>query len=473
MSFFGADPSAIIGHIAGAIGSLAPAPAPQASFAPGQGPGQGGFAPAPMVAGSNAWPTVTIGGGGFQPAQMQGGAFQPSGGLAGGFQPSGGLGGGFQPSGGIGGSPFQPSAQNPLLAPPKPPTTSGATTPGSGGANYAGPTSAADNAGLTGQQIDQYIAKTRPGSPLAGEGQFILDEANRQGVSVPQLIGIMTLESGLGTEQGTLPGVFNYGGLTGSGWAGQTGNTTGMARAFATFGSKEAGIAALISNLASPLYKGKTLQQQIATWYLGDPNAALNSSDENQNATLQQYLDVINGAYQGLGVGAKPQGGASIPAGPALQTIFGGQSPPSIMQEFGQTDYSTSHESTYTYGTAYGLPPGSHPGVDYGMARGTSLYVPVDGVVVYGGGTGYYTDNNGDGPGHGELLIQLANGDQIIMGHMSQINLQPGQHVTAGMLAGLSGGSDGDHLHLEVRQVDHSLPSGYRIVDPRGYFGQR
>jgi murein DD-endopeptidase MepM/ murein hydrolase activator NlpD len=56
---------------------------------------------------------------------------------------------------------------------------------------------------------------------------------------------------------------------------------------------------------------------------------------------------------------------------------------------------------------------------------------------------------------------------------MSQINLQPGQHVTAGMLAGLSGGSDGDHLHLEVRQVDHSLPSGYRIVDPRGYFGQR
>lgn len=311
MSFFGADPSAIIGHIGGAIGSLAPAPAPRASFAPGQGPGSGGFAPAPMVAGSNAWPTVTIGGGGFQPAQMQGGSFRPSGGLAGGFQPSGGIGGGFQPSGGIGGSPFQPAAQNPLLA-PKAPASTGTTTPGGGGANYAGPTSAADNAGLTGQQIDRYIAQARPGSPLAGMGQFILAEANRQGVSVPQLIGIMTLESGLGTEQGTLPGVFNYGGLTGTGWAGQTGNTTGMARAFATFGSKEAGIAALISNLASPLYKGKTLQQQIATWYLGNPDAPLNSSDENQNATLQQYLDVINGAYQGLGVGARPQGGGSL-----------------------------------------------------------------------------------------------------------------------------------------------------------------
>jgi hypothetical protein len=137
MSFFGADPSAIIGHIGSAIGSLAPAPAPQASFAPGQGPGQGGFAPAPMVAGSNAWPTVTIGGGGFQPAQMQGGAFQPSGGISGGFQPSGGLGGGFQPSGGIGGSPFQPSAQNPLLA-PKAPANAGTPGQAGGNATYSG-----------------------------------------------------------------------------------------------------------------------------------------------------------------------------------------------------------------------------------------------------------------------------------------------------------------------------------------------
>jgi murein DD-endopeptidase MepM/ murein hydrolase activator NlpD len=189
--------------------------------------------------------------------------------------------------------------------------------------------------------------------------------------------------------------------------------------------------------------------------------------------TAQQLADIFLSNYDKIKAGRQAQSGASIPAGPALQTIFGGQQPPSIMQEFGQTDYSQANASVYTYGTSYGLPPGSHPGVDYGMARGTSLYVPVDGVVVYGGGTGYYTDNNGDGPGHGELLIQLANGDQIIMGHMSQINLQPGQHVTAGMLAGLSGGSDGDHLHLEVRQVDHSLPSGYRIVDPRSYFGQR
>jgi cell wall-associated NlpC family hydrolase len=126
MSGFFGDPSAIIGHIGSAIGSLAPAPAPQASFAPGQGPGNGGFAPAPMVAGSNAWPTVTIGGGGFQPAQMQGGSFQPS----------GGMGGGFQPSGGIGGSPFQPSAQNPLLAPKAPASTSAPTQGGT--ATYSG-----------------------------------------------------------------------------------------------------------------------------------------------------------------------------------------------------------------------------------------------------------------------------------------------------------------------------------------------
>jgi hypothetical protein len=171
----------------------------------------------------------------------------------------------------------------------------GGSTPGTG-----------DNETLTGGQIDQYIAKTRPGSPLAGMGQFILDTANQQGVSVPQLLGIMTLESGLGTEQGTLPGVFNYGGLTGTGWAGQTGNTTGMARAFATFASKEDGVRALIANLASPNYKGKTIQQQTGLWYLGNENAGLDQSDEQNNATMRQYLDTIGGVYQGLGVPFNP-----------------------------------------------------------------------------------------------------------------------------------------------------------------------
>jgi len=136
MSFFGADPGAIIGHIGSAMQSLAPAPAPQASFTPGQGPGSGGFAPAPLVAGSNAWPTVTMGGA-FQPAQLQGGSFQPSAGIGGGFQPAGGIGGGFQPSAGLAGNPFQPSAVNPLLAPPEAPVGSGTT--GSGGtATYSG-----------------------------------------------------------------------------------------------------------------------------------------------------------------------------------------------------------------------------------------------------------------------------------------------------------------------------------------------
>lgn len=454
MSGFFGDPSAIIAHIGSAIGSLAPAPAPQSSFAPGQGPGLGGFAPAPLVAGSNAWPTVTIGGGGFQPAQMQAGSFQPSGGMGGGFQPSAGLGGGFQPSGGIGGSPFTPSAQNPLLAPPKPAATS-TTTPGSGVATYTGlkpdvakwagqvQSTFADLGGYVPDAMLAIIQHESSGNPdiqnqagypayglfqlweqpgLSADQQF--QQAHALAVDKLKMINDAYARLGLNPDDRTRARDLFLA------WAGQFDPATAGPSGARDVGSGE------------------------------DANAFLNGP----NGIMPMYDNIVRG---------KQQGGTSIPAGPALQTIFGGTQPPSIMQEFGQTDYSTSHESTYTYGTSYGLPPGTHPGVDYGMARGTSLYVPVDGTVVYGGGTGYYTDNNGDGPGHGELLIQLANGDQIIMGHMSQINLQPGQHVTAGMLAGLSGGSDGDHLHLEVRVKDPSMPSGYRIIDPRVFFGQR
>jgi murein DD-endopeptidase MepM/ murein hydrolase activator NlpD len=52
---------------------------------------------------------------------------------------------------------------------------------------------------------------------------------------------------------------------------------------------------------------------------------------------------------------------------------------------------------------------------------------------------------------------------------MAQINVQVGQRLKAGDVIGLSGGSDGAHVHVEYRRVDKSTGSGYRIVDPRGY----
>lgn len=358
--------------------------------------------------------------------------------------------------------------------------TTGTTGRTGDGANWAGPTTAADNQGLTGQQVDQYIKDTRPASPLVGMGQYILDEANRQNISVPQLLGIMNLESGLGTTGG-LNGVYNYGGLTGTGWSGQTGNTTGMARPFATFGSARDGINALIANLASDLYRGKNLQQQTATWYLGRPDAGLDETDEAGNATLRDYLNVINQAYQGLGRTSNPQ---AAPArtntgGSALDTIWGGIDA-KVSQDFGATDFSEANRGIYAYETDFGMAPGQHTGIDVGVKRGTQLYMPASfsGTVVERA-PGYYKDedygDDGSSYGRGELRIQLDNGWQLILGHNSQINVRPGDRVNPGQLVALSGSANGDHVHIELRIPDRSTPSGWRIVNPADYFnvGQR
>jgi len=139
----------------------------------------------------------------------------------------------------------------------------------------------------------------------------------------------------------------------------------------------------------------------------------------------------------------------------------------SISQEFGHTDFSISHASWYSYGTAYGLDGMMHPGLDIAMPAGTPLYSPVNGTVMISGGVPFFTFYGNGAPGVGELLIQTDEGHQVVLGHMGRIAVQVGQRVTVGEFVGLSGGDNGDHLHLEVREASGG---GYRIVDPRYSF---
>lgn len=150
-----------------------------------------------------------------------------------------------------------------------------------------------------------------------------------------------------------------------------------------------------------------------------------------------------------------------------LTSVWGGLDFP-ISQEFGHTDFSITHHSWYAYGADYGLDGYEHPGIDIGMPAGTPLYSPIDGVVEIAGGVPYYTFYGNGEPGVGELLIQASDGNQVILGHMGRIVVQAGQHVHAGQFVGLSGGENGDHLHLEARERQ---PLGnYLIVDPRKSF---
>jgi murein DD-endopeptidase MepM/ murein hydrolase activator NlpD len=135
-----------------------------------------------------------------------------------------------------------------------------------------------------------------------------------------------------------------------------------------------------------------------------------------------------------------------------------------LSQEFGHTEFSISHASWYNYGTAYGLDGYEHPGLDIGMPAGTQLYSPVSGAVKIAGGVPYFTFYGNGQRGVGELLIVTDSGDEVVLGHMGRIAVTEGQRVEVGDFVGLSGGDNGDHLHLEVRQW---TGGGMRIVDPR------
>jgi murein DD-endopeptidase MepM/ murein hydrolase activator NlpD len=161
-----------------------------------------------------------------------------------------------------------------------------------------------------------------------------------------------------------------------------------------------------------------------------------------------------------------PQGGVNGRL-PALTRGVG-----SVMQDIGPTPYSNAHPDTYAYGDQFGMH--GHTGIDWAVPAGTQVQSIAGGVVTIAGGNdrdGYfYCDTNGCGAGQGQLRIRLDDGSELILGHMRNITVQVGQRINAGDLVGLSGGSDGDHIHVEYRIQDRSTPSGWRIVDPRAYF---
>lgn len=90
---------------------------------------------------------------------------------------------------------------------------------------------------------------------------------------------------------------------------------------------------------------------------------------------------------------------------------------------------------------------GSHKAIDIAVPVGTPLYAPTGGKVSAAG-----VDTSGYGV---KIMLHTPSGQDIILGHLSEIDVKPGQTVKPGQFIGRTGNtgnSTGPHLHYEIRQ---------------------
>ena len=114
-----------------------------------------------------------------------------------------------------------------------------------------------------------------------------------------------------------------------------------------------------------------------------------------------------------------------------------------ITQYFGGSEFAKRNPGVYG-GRAY------HPGVDFGVPRGTAIHAPLTGTVRATGNTdavpGCYSWGKW-------TLIDHANGLSTLYAHQDLQSVSPGQKVSTGDIIGYSGNtgySTGPHLHFTV-----------------------
>lgn len=95
-----------------------------------------------------------------------------------------------------------------------------------------------------------------------------------------------------------------------------------------------------------------------------------------------------------------------------------------------------------------------HRGVDLALAYGTEVRSFGDGVVT----------SAGERPGYGlTVVVDHGQGRETLYAHLSAIDVEPGQSVTAGQRlaqSGRSGRATGPHLHVEAREFGQAVDIG-------------
>ncbi|GAA5215316.1 M23 family metallopeptidase [Streptomyces thinghirensis] len=102
---------------------------------------------------------------------------------------------------------------------------------------------------------------------------------------------------------------------------------------------------------------------------------------------------------------------------------------------------------------------GSHTGIDFHAASGTSVHAVGVGTVVEAGWGGAYGN---------QVVIKMHDGTYTQYGHLSSIGVSVGQAVVPGQQIGLSGATGnvtGPHLHFEAR----TSPEYGSDLDPVAY----
>lgn len=120
--------------------------------------------------------------------------------------------------------------------------------------------------------------------------------------------------------------------------------------------------------------------------------------------------------------------------------------------------FPTKGRFTSGYGSRWGS---VHEGIDIANSIGTPIRAAMDGTVIAAG----------PASGYGNwVVLEHANGEKSVYGHMANYHVAVGQAVTAGETIaeiGNEGRSTGPHLHFEIR------PDGTNAVDPVPWFAEQ
>jgi murein DD-endopeptidase MepM/ murein hydrolase activator NlpD len=114
-----------------------------------------------------------------------------------------------------------------------------------------------------------------------------------------------------------------------------------------------------------------------------------------------------------------------------------------------------------------------HPGVDIGTPDGTYIGIKAESEIITIGRLGDKDATAGDPGGYGNFVavwVPSLN-KQFVFGHLSQINVNPGQKVPAGNViarTGHTGRVTGPHLHFEAH-ASQSYEGSANNQDPTGW----